>query len=258
MSVSTQHAAIWAVAGLATTGVILRPWKVPEAIWAMVGAVALVVLGLLPAIDALSAIAKGLDVYLFLTGMMLLAELARREGLFDFLAALAVRFASESAGRLFLLVYAIGTVVTIFMSNDATAVVLTPAVYAVAKKAGAKPLPCLFACAFITNAASFVLPISNPAKLVVFGNHLPRLADWVRQFALPSFVSIGVTFLVLRLFYRTELVGAIACGEQRSPLSRTGGSPRSASSPSSARCSRPLRPRRRSAYRHWPRPRSWR
>ena len=37
--------------------------------------------------DALAGIAKGADVYLFLTGMMLLAEIAREEGLFDWLAA---------------------------------------------------------------------------------------------------------------------------------------------------------------------------
>ncbi|WP_204313601.1 SLC13 family permease, partial [Klebsiella michiganensis] len=67
---------------------------------------------------------------LFLIGMMLLAEIARKEGLFDWLAALAVRFAKGSATRLFALVYAVGTVVTVFLSNDACAVVLTPAVYA--------------------------------------------------------------------------------------------------------------------------------
>lgn len=166
MTISAQAAATWAVAGLATAGVILRPWKVPEAVWAVTGAVALVAFGLLPASDGLRAIAKGADVYLFLTGMMLLSELARGEGLFDFLAALAVALAKGSASRLFILVYALGTVVTIFMSNDATAVVLTPAVFAVAKRAGAKPLPYLFACALIANAASFVLPISNPANLV--------------------------------------------------------------------------------------------
>ena len=48
---------------------------------------------------------KGVDVYLFLTGMMLIAELARREGLFDWLAALAVEHARGSPQRLFLLVY---------------------------------------------------------------------------------------------------------------------------------------------------------
>ena len=118
---------------------------------------------------------KGLDVYLFLTGMMLFAELARQEGLFDWLASLAVSSAKGSPRRLFLLVYAVGTIVTVFLSNDATAVVLTPAVYAATRAAGAKPLPYLFICAYIANAASFVLPISNPANLVIFGARMPSL-----------------------------------------------------------------------------------
>jgi arsenical pump membrane protein len=62
--------------------------------------------------------------------MMLLAELARKEGLFDFLAGRAAHLANGSATRLFALVYGVGTVVKIFISNDATAVVLTPAVSA--------------------------------------------------------------------------------------------------------------------------------
>lgn len=128
----------------------------------------LVIFGLLPWYDAAFAVGKVTDVYLFLTGMMLLSELARREGLFDFLAALAVRQSRGSASRLFLLAYAIGTVATVFMSNDATAVVLAPAVYAAARKAGAKPLPYLFVCTFMANPASFVPPISNPANLIIF------------------------------------------------------------------------------------------
>ena len=42
-------------------------------------------------------------------------------------------------------------------SNDATAVVLTPAVYAAARAAGARPLPYLFICAFIANAAKMCI-----------------------------------------------------------------------------------------------------
>ena len=76
--------------------------------------------------------------------------------------------------------------VTVFLSNDATAVVLTPAVYAATRAAKVEPLPYLFICAFIANAASFVLPISNPANLVVFGDHMPPLVEWLRYFALPS------------------------------------------------------------------------
>jgi arsenical pump membrane protein len=189
--------------------VIARPKGTPEALWACLGALALVAFSLLPASDALAAVLSGTDVYLFLIGMMLLAELAREEGLFDWLAAYAVRHARGSAGRLFLLVYAVGTLVTIFLSNDATAVVLTPAVYAAAKRADAAPLPYLFACAFIANAASFVLPISNPANLVVFGERMPALPAWFGQFGASAAASIFLTYVVLRVAQRAQLRGRV-------------------------------------------------
>jgi arsenical pump membrane protein len=195
----------WGIVTLATAGVIVRPFRLPEAVWALAGAAALVLLGQLSIGDALAGMAKGLDVYLFLIGMMLIAELAQREGLFDYLAAFAVEHARGSPQRLFLLVYAVGILVTVFLSNEATAIVLTPAVYAATRAAGARPLPYLFVCAFIANAASFVLPISNPANLVVFGARMPHLAEWLRQFALPSVASIVMTYAVLRLTQRRAL-----------------------------------------------------
>jgi arsenical pump membrane protein len=189
----------WAIIVPATAGVIIRPFRFPEAVWALAGAVALVLFGFLSPTDALAGMRKGLDVYLFLIGMMLTAELARAEGLFDYLAAFAVEHARGSPQRLFLLVYAVGILVTVLLSNDATAIVLTPAVYAATRAAGAAPLPYLLICAFIANAASFVLPISNPANLVVFGERMPHLTEWLRLFALPSVASIVATYVVLRM-----------------------------------------------------------
>ncbi len=201
----------WGIAAAATAGVIFRPFSWPEFIWAVAGAALLVLLGLLSIPDALTGVEKGTDVYLFLTGMMLLAELARQEGLFDWLAAKAAGLAKGSATRLFTLVFCVGTVVTAFLSNDATAVVLTPAVAAMVKAANAKePLPYLFICAFIANAASFVLPISNPANLVIYGSHMPPLLQWLPRYALPSALSILATYVVLRWTQRERLRQAIS------------------------------------------------
>ena len=198
--------AIWGIAAAATAGVILRPFSWPEWVWAVAGAALLLLLGLLPWQAGLTAVGKGLDVYLFLLGMVLLSELARREGLFDHLAARTARLAGGSANRLFALVYGVGTIVTVFMSNDATAVVLTPAVIAATKAARVRdPLPYLFICALIANAASFVLPISNPANLVVFASHMPPLGQWLARFALPAAASILATFAVLWLTQRSAL-----------------------------------------------------
>jgi arsenical pump membrane protein len=216
------NSTIWGIAALATFGVIARPWNLPEFIWAVAGAVLLVSLNLLPWPDALAAAAKGIDVYFFLIGMMLLAEVARKERLFDWLAAQAVRHSHKSAKRLFLIVYVVGTFVTVFLSNDATAVVLTPAVYAATRTAKVEPLPYLFICAFIANAASFVLPISNPANLVVFGKQMPPLLDWLRIFALPSVVAIVATYLALRLMQRRALDSTVATVDEIPPLTLAG------------------------------------
>ena len=90
--------------------------------------------------------------------------------------------------------------------NDATAVVLTPAVAAAVNAAKAKePLPYLLICGFIANAASFVLPISNPANLVIYGNHMPPLLQWLPAYLLPSAMSIVATYLVLRWTQRGAL-----------------------------------------------------
>jgi arsenical pump membrane protein len=116
-------------------------------------------------------------------------------------------------------------VVTIFLSNDATAVVLTPAVYAATKAAKVQnPLPYLFICAFIANAASFVLPISNPANLIVFGGgHMPPLLDWLKTFALASLLSILTTYAVLRLTQRKTLAAETVATDVERPVLSSGG-----------------------------------
>src|SRR3984957_7254983 len=216
--------AIWVISALATAGVIIRPFSWPEAIWAVLGGAVLLALHLIGFDTVTAGVLKGVDVYLFLLGMMVLAETARRGGLFDWLAALATKRAAGSPQRLFLLIYVVGTIVTIFLSNDATAVVLTPAVAAAVKTAKVKnPLPYLFICAIIANAASFVLPISNPANLVIYGANMPPLLQWLPRFAIPSALSILATYLVLRLTQRRALSEETVAEDVETPkLSRNG------------------------------------
>jgi arsenical pump membrane protein len=213
---------IWAISLASILCMLLRPRRIAEAYWACGGGILLVLTRLLPLPQAAHAVYEGLDVYLFLTGMMILAELAREEKVFDWVADVAAQHARNSPGRLFVLIYLVGTAVTAFLSNDATAVVLTPAVLAVVRRAKVNPKPYLLACAFIANAASFVFPISNPANLVVFGQRMPALGTWLRIFLLPSVASILVTFLCLRWISRKELRGKMRGEIERVLLSTEG------------------------------------
>jgi arsenical pump membrane protein len=201
---------------------LIRPRRIAEVYWIGAGALLLIVLRLIPLALAARAIAEGTDVYLFLTGMMLLSELARLFGVFDWVASVAVEHARGSCMRLFTLIYLAGTVVTILMSNDATAVVLTPAVFSAVRRSRANPLPNLFACAFIANAASFVLPISNPANLVVFRTQMPPLLRWITAFGLPSILSIVSTYFVLRWYFRRDLHCELPRDQQPTRLTGNG------------------------------------
>jgi arsenical pump membrane protein len=207
---------IWTISLASIALMLVRPRGLAEWVWIGGGAVLLVATRLLPLRAAMHAIREGVDVYLFLAGMMILAEVAREEGVFDWVAHIAVRHARGSASRLFLWVYVAGIVVTVLLSNDATAVVLTPAVLAAVRRAKVEPRPHLLACALIANAASFVLPIANPANLVVYGTHLPPLGQWMRMFLLPSVASVAATFVCLRLLSKKALAGkAAAVNEPR-------------------------------------------
>lgn len=212
---------LYLIAGLSILLMLLRPRGIAEVYWVGGGALLLIALRLVPLQLAGKAIAEGTDVYLFLLGMMLLSALAETHGVFHWLASAAVHGAHGSRLRLFTLVYGIGAIVTVFLSNDATAVVLTPAILAAVRRSKVAPLPYLFACALIANAASFVLPISNPANLVVFHNGMPPLGSWLLSFGLPSALTIGATYLVLCVLFRKELSGTLAA-DQTEPLRNDG------------------------------------
>ena len=200
------HFGIWIITIFSIGAIIIRPFKLPEAVWAVTGSLLLIIGGFILPTDAIKGVLNGVDVYLFLTGMMLLAEVAREEKLFDFLAAYATKLSHGSSKRFFILIYIVGIIVTAFLSNDATAVVLTPAIVAATKTARIKkPLPFLLICAFVANTASFILPISNPANLIIYKGHLPSLWHWLEQYILPSLVAIAITFILLWFTQRKNL-----------------------------------------------------
>lgn len=222
ISPTLAHVLLPAIVAVSIILMLLRPRNVPEVYWIGGGVLSLLVLRLISLPLAGRALLKAVDVCLFLIGMMLLSELAREHGLFDWLSAIAVRNARGSCVRLFTLVYIVGTLVTIFMSNDATAVVLTPAILTAVRKAKVQPLPYLFVCALIANAASFVLPISNPANLVVFHNAMPPLGRWLMAFCIPSLLSILTTYVVMLRIFRRELRATVGTDVERHVLNGNG------------------------------------
>jgi arsenical pump membrane protein len=98
------HVVLPCIVAVSILLMLIRPRGIAEVWWISVGAFLLIALRLVPLKLAGQAVAKGSDVYLFLIGMMLLSELAREQGVFDWVASVALRGAKGSCSRLFLLI----------------------------------------------------------------------------------------------------------------------------------------------------------
>ena len=197
------------IIGLLTLAAIMtRPFRWSEARIAMAGAGALLLLGLIRPADAARTLLRDWNTFLFFLGMMGLSALAETAGLFDWLAAEAARFARQSAARLFLNVFLLGTLITMIFSNDATALILTPVVYVLVTRLRLPVLPYLFACTFIADTASFLLPISNPINVIIMSRFPLDLLTFLRLLLLPSLVVIAINVGIFYLLYRKQLRGS--------------------------------------------------
>ena len=85
------HVVLPCIVAVSIVLMLIRPRGIPEVWWISGGTLLLIALRLVPLKLAGQAVAKGSDVYLFLIGMMLLSELAREQGVFDWVASVAVR-----------------------------------------------------------------------------------------------------------------------------------------------------------------------
>ena len=183
---------------------IARRRGVPEWASALSGAAIAVALGFVGAADALRAVAADWNVLAFFVGMTGLAAVAERSGFFERAAELASQLADGSGRRLLAAVIGLGVVISAFLSNDATALILTPVVYGLVVTLGIDALPYVLACTFMADAASMILPVSNPVNLLVLdglGLSLPRYLQSIEPAALAAAALTGLA--LLWLFRRT-------------------------------------------------------
>ena len=207
LPVLTRTLLISLIAGLTLIGIMVRPWKTNEALIALAGAGLLLILGLVSPADALSTLAHDWNTFFFFLGLMSISVLAEVAGLFDWLAFQAARLSRNSARRLFLNTFLLGSLISMILSNDATALILTPIVYSLVTRLRLPVLPFLFACTFIADSASFLLPVSNPINIIIMSHYPLDLLTFLRLLSLPCLIVIGINLGIFFWLYRGQLQG---------------------------------------------------
>lgn len=185
--------------------IMLRPYRISEALASAIGA-ALMLIGrfVIPG-EAIQLIKAEWNIYGFFLGLMTISAIAERAGIFEVLANQTGRLANGSARRLFLGVFLVGALLTAFLSNDATALILTPAVYALITRLRLPVLPYMFACTFIADTASFLLPVSNPINILILDSFGGGLGVFLRYLFLPALFCIVLNIALFLFLFRTDL-----------------------------------------------------
>ncbi|MCL1826612.1 MAG: SLC13 family permease [Candidatus Cloacimonetes bacterium] len=177
---------------------------------ALLGAIALLFWGAMPCSEVLGELTAKSDINplkilaLFLS-MTLLSIYLDNLGFFRYLANIAVQHCGGSQLRLFAILYAMVSILTIFTSNDVIILTFTPFICYFAKNTSINPIPYLVAEFVAANTASMFLIIGNPTNIYIATMAGIDFFSYVKVMAIPVTFAIFSAFLVLYLLFRKSL-----------------------------------------------------
>lgn len=187
-----------------------RPFHLSEGWIGTIGATLMLILGSVSWLDVLEVVQETGNTLFMLLAMMITSLVVERAGFFDWMAAHSAKRARGSGVRLFRNTFIMGTLVTTVISNDATALIITPIVYSFVLALGLNPLPFLLICTFIADTASLSLPVSNLTNLLVYDQLKMEFIPYVLAMFLPTVVAVLVNYGVFRLVFRKLIPQTIA------------------------------------------------
>jgi len=200
-----REAITLAVFAAALLGTLLRPRGWNEAWWTASGALVLLLLGLVTPGMAWSVTWAGREMLFFLLALLILAAQLEKSGFFEWAAIHAARLAGGDARRLYRNVFLLGAAITATLSLDTTAVILTPLVLAFVARLNLPAQPYVFACAFVANTASLLLPVSNLTNLLFTSAFHLSFGSFVARMALPQIAALAVNYACFRWLFRGQL-----------------------------------------------------
>jgi len=174
----------------------------PTAI-ALLGGLGAIALGVLSQEEAFAAI--DLNVIFLLAGMMVMAGVLARTGFFEMLAIRAVKISGGRPFRLLVILALVTAVLSAFLDNVTTVVLLAPVTLSIAQMLRVSPYPFLISQILASNIGGTATLIGDPPNILIgshagldFGAFLFNLG--------PAVLLILIVFMVtLRLFFGSDM-----------------------------------------------------
>jgi Na+/H+ antiporter NhaD/arsenite permease-like protein len=199
---------IVATAIFMVTFTVILSERLHRTIAAMVGATAMLgagmVLGFYDQQEALASI--DFNTVGLLLGMMILARMLQRTGFFRYAAILV---AKQTKGNPLLLFVALGTLTTVlsmFLDNVTTVVLIAPVTILIAEILGINPIPMLMAEALLSDTGGAATLVGDPPNVIIGSAAGFSFLSFLTHLAPIVAVAWLVALIVLRFTFRRELM----------------------------------------------------
>lgn len=146
-----------------------------------------------------------LKILVLFFSMTLISIFLDELGLFRYLASVASKNAKGNQFTLFLILYLLTSILTVFTSNDIVILTLTPFICFFAKRSKISPVPYLVAEFTAANTWSLMFVIGNPTNIYLATSSGITFVDYFKVMALPTLVAGIVELGLLLLLFHKQL-----------------------------------------------------
>lgn len=198
----TMTVAIFAIAYA-----LIASEKVPHFLVTTVGAIAVLVIGAVDPITALTDHHMGIDwnVIFLLFGMMLLVGALQTTGLFEYLAALSADIARGNPRVTLLLILVISALTSTLLPNLTIVMLIAPVAISLARTLSVSPVPFVLATIIGSNVGGAATLIGDPPNLIIGSRIGIEFMPFLFVMGPIALIGLVVTALYFVVRYRHDL-----------------------------------------------------
>lgn len=177
--------------------------RIHRTLAALLGASVVILLGILSQEEAFAHV--DFNVIFLLAGMMIVANVMGKTGIFQWLAVEAVRRAQGRPYPLLVGISLITAIASAFLDNVTTVVLTTPITFFVAQRLGASPAPFLISQVLASNIGGTSTLIGDPPNIIIGSRMGKDFNDFLVHLTPVAALSLAAYLVYARWLFRREL-----------------------------------------------------
>lgn len=182
---------------------ILFSEKLNRAVIVMLGASAMILLGVLSYSQAIDGV--DFNTISLLIGMMIMVGIMEKSGAFQFAAVASAKVVKANPRGILVVLGIVTAVLSAFLDNVTTVLLIVPVTIEITRKLKINPYPFLLMEIFSSNIGGTATLIGDPPNIIIGGALGLGFMDFLRELSLLVVINMIVLVVVFDLFFGRKL-----------------------------------------------------